>query len=258
MESGIRIQKVLSDKGVLSRRKAEDAIRQNRVTVNGRPAKIGQKINPRRDLIAIDGKKVPMESKTRRIYLMLNKPRGYVTTTEDQHGRKTVIDLLDGVNQRVYPVGRLDLNSEGLLLLTNDGNLANSIMHPSGNISKTYRVTIRGDVSEEQLLALSTGVVLDDGYKTMPATVHVLTKEPNRTVLQITVTEGKNHLIRRMCASLNLELIRLKRIAVGPIKLGMLKPGKYRELKPAELIALRNAVKKAENKSEADRATKGR
>lgn len=248
MQSGIRIQKVLSSYGILSRRKAEEAIKQKRITVNGELATLGQPIDTRRDIVTLDGKRILFE-KNEKLYIMLNKPRGYVTTTDDQHGRKTVIDLLPKDFERVYPIGRLDMNSEGLLLLTNDGNFANNIMHPSGEVPKTYRVTIRGDVTEDQLVQLSVGVILDDGYKTQPATVHVITKEPNRTVLQFTVFEGRNRLIRRMCEAVHLELIRLKRTSIGPVKLGMLQPGKYRDLTTSEVKAIKASVKKAQNRS---------
>lgn len=243
-KNSVRIQKILSDQGVLSRRKAEEAIRQGRITINGRPCEIGQKINPRKDLIALDGVPVRVEKNKQNLYIMLNKPRGYVTTTSDEHGRKSVMDLVADAPMRVYPAGRLDLNSEGLLLLTNDGEFANTIMHPSNHISKTYRVTLRSPVTEEQTIKLSTGVEID-GKMTQPATVLVLTQEPGRSVLQITISEGRNRQIRKMCEAVNLDVARLKRTAVGPLRLGMLPPGKWRELKPSELIAIRNASKKA-------------
>jgi 23S rRNA pseudouridine2605 synthase len=242
--AGTRIQKVLSDQGIFSRRKAEEAIRQGRVTVNGRPCQIGQKINIRKDLIAIDGAAVRLEKTKQNLYLMLNKPRGYVTTTSDEHGRKNVMDLVADAPLRVYPAGRLDMNSEGLLLLTNDGAFANTVMHPSNHISKTYRVTVHNGITEEQTIRLSTGVEIEGGL-TKPATVLVLSQEPGRTVMQITITEGRNRQIRKMCEAVGLEVARLKRTGVGPLKLGMLQPGKWRELKPSELIAIRNASQKA-------------
>ncbi len=239
----VRIQKVLSDNGVLSRRKAEEYIKEGRITVNGRPAKIGNPINPGKDIIAIDGKRVYITNKTQKVYLMLNKPRGYVTTMSDEMGRKCVAELCEDAPAKVYPVGRLDKDSEGLILMTNDGNFANSVMHPSFNISKTYRVTVRPDVDEDILVKLATGVMVD-GKMTAPAQVHVITKETGRVVLQITITEGRNRQVRKMCEAVGLEVARLKRISVGPIKLGMLKPGAWRELTPAELTAIRNAMKK--------------
>ncbi len=155
-----------------------------------------------------------------------------------------MMDLLPYVKERVYPIGRLDKNSEGLLLLTNDGNFANGIMHPSRHVSKTYRVTVRPSVTDEQLIAMSDGVMLDDGKRTLPASVVVLTQEPERVVLQITIKEGRNRQIRRMCDVVGLEVARLRRTAIGPIKLGMLKPGQYRDLTAEELRALRNAIGK--------------
>lgn len=247
-KTGDRIQKVLSDNGVMSRRKAEDAIRQRRVQVNGRPAEIGQKINPRKDIIAIDGVNVELQRRKNNVYIMLNKPRGYVTTTSDEMGRACVSDLVADVPEKVYPIGRLDKVSEGLLLLTNDGNFANTVMHPRNHISKTYRATVRPEVSEDQLIKLSTGVEID-GKKTLPATVHVLTRESGRTVLQITIYEGRNRQIRKMCEALGLVVARLKRVSVGPVKLGMLQPGAWRELTTTELTALRAASKKAQDKA---------
>ncbi|MBR6925354.1 MAG: rRNA pseudouridine synthase, partial [Oscillospiraceae bacterium] len=170
----------------------------------------------------------------------LNKPRGYVTTVSDELDRKCVMDLLEGVNERVYPVGRLDKNSEGLLLFTNDGNFANSVMHPSRHLAKTYRVTVRPDITDDQLVTMSSGMVID-GHKTQPAVINVLTKEQGRVVLLITIHEGRNRQIRKMCEGVGLEVARLRRISVGPVKLGMLKPGTYRELTAEELRAIRNA-----------------
>lgn len=238
----MRIHKVLSDNGILSRRKAEQLIEEGRITVNGHRAELGQDINPARDIIHIDGERVVIEKRAKKLYIMLNKPRGYVTTLSDELGRRCVAELVSEVPARVYPIGRLDKDSEGLLLLTNDGDFANLIMHPSHHISKTYRVTVRPDITEEQLVALSTGVTLDDEVTTLPAQVQVEDKEPGRVVLRLTIFEGKNRQIRRMCEALGLEVARLRRVSVGPVKLGMLQPGKWRELTPAEVGALRGAV----------------
>lgn len=249
---GTRIQKVLSDNGILSRRKAEEAIRQGRVQVNGRPADIGQKINPRRDIIAIDGVNVAFARRKQSLYLMLNKPRGYVTTTSDEMGRRCVTDLLTNAPGKVYPVGRLDKQSEGLLLFTNDGAFANQMMHPSSHVSKTYRVTVRSKTTEQQLIQLATGVEID-GKMTLPASVHTLTEESGRTVIQLTLYEGRNRQVRKMCEAVGLEVARLKRTSVGPLKLGMLPPGEWRELTPAELLSLRTSVQKSENRSRQQR-----
>lgn len=239
-----RVQKIMSEVGYCGRRKAEELISQGRVTVNGRKIKLGDKALYGKDIIAVDGEKLYMPRKKDYVYIMLNKPRGYVTTLSDELDRKCVTDLLEGLDARVYPIGRLDKNSEGLLLLTNDGEFANSVMHPSKQITKTYRVTVRPDITEEQVIELSTGVVID-GRKTAPANVTVLTKEQNRVVMLMTIHEGRNRQIRKMCETLGLEVARLRRISEGPIKLGMLKPGTWRELTAEELRAMRTAIGKA-------------
>lgn len=238
----IRIQKIIADSGYCSRRKAEELISEGRVKVNGRPCKLGDKAGTK-DIISIDGQNLNVPKKKSLYYLMLNKPSGYVTTTSDELDRKCVTDLLSDFPERVYPVGRLDRNSEGLLLFTNDGKFANDIMHPSRHISKTYRVTVRPDINDEQLVSLSEGIVID-GKKTLPCIVNVLDKQPNRVVLQMVIKEGRNRQIRKMCEAVGLEVARLKRTAIGPLKLGMLKPGDYRELSADELRAIRNAISK--------------
>lgn len=246
----IRIQKALSDAGALSRRKAEQYIAEGRITVNGRPAQTGHAIDPARDVIAIDGQRVVFKRHKENVYIMLNKPRGFVTTTSDELGRRCVTELVEDVGTRVYPVGRLDKNSEGLLLLTNDGQFANMMMHPRSHVSKTYRLTVRPDANEDQLVKLATGVQIDEDLVTLPANVLVLEREPGRSVLQITITEGKNRQLRRMCEAVGLEVARLRRISVGPLKLGMLQPGKWRALTKAEVIALRNAGTPSEEPQE--------
>lgn len=257
-DTNIRIQKVLSDNGIMSRRKAEAAVEQGRITVNGHKATIGQKINPKKDIIAIDGVRVEINTRgSRKIYMILNKPRGYVTTTQDEQGRKCVMDLVADAPERVYPVGRLDRNSEGLLIMTNDGELANDIMHPSGHVSKTYRVTVHSEISEQQIIDLSTGIMLDNKM-TSPAVIHVLSREPGRGVLQVTIHEGRNRQVRRMCEAVGFEVARLKRTSIGPIRLGMLPPGKWRELKPAEIIALKGSVQKAKRRSDSEAENKAK
>ena len=227
-----RIQKVLSDQGICSRRAAERMIAEGRVKVNGRPVSLGDKMDPDFDKVSIDGKNQRIVRKRKYIYIMLHKPRGYITTASDERGRKTVM------------VGRLDKDSEGLLLLTDDGAFANLLTHPSGGVGKLYRVTVRPRATEEQIVRMSSGVVLDDGVKTAPAVIHVAADEPGRTVLEMTLFEGRNREIRRMCEAVGLEVIRLKRSAEGPVKLGMLPPGAWRELKRSEVTALRNAALK--------------
>ncbi len=238
----VRIQKMIADSGYCSRRKAEALISQGRVKLNGRPIKLGDKCGFR-DIITIDGERIYMPKKKNFIYIMLNKPRGYVTTVSDELDRRCVMDLISDIEERVYPVGRLDRNSEGLLLFTNDGEFANSIMHPSRHISKTYRVTVRPDISDEQLVRLSEGIEID-GRKTLPANVVVKEKQPGRVVMLITIKEGRNRQIRKMCEAVGLEVARLRRISIGPLKLGMLKPGTWRELTAEELRAIRNAIGK--------------
>lgn len=237
-----RIQKVLAEQGVCSRRAAEQLIREGRVKLNGRPVTIGDKMDPRADLLTVDGQRVSVPKKTEKYYYMMYKPRGYITTTSDERGRRTVMDLIADAPVRVYPVGRLDKDSEGLLLLTNDGEFANLLMHPSHGVSKLYRVTVRPHATEEQIVALTNGVVLDDGSRTLPAAIRVAADEPERTVLEMTIREGKNRQIRRMCEAVGLEVIRLRRSALGAVKLGMLQPGQYRELTTQEVAALRAAA----------------
>lgn len=246
--TGIRIQKVLSDNGVLSRRKAEEAILAKRITVNGRPAVIGQRVNPAKDAIAVDGQRVFISKKKENVYILLNKPRGYVTTTSDELGRKCITQLVKDVPARVYPVGRLDKDSEGVILLTNDGDFANQVMHPRNEVPKTYRVTVDSAVTELQIIELSTKA-LGKGTVNAAQSVHVLEKTDNRSVLLITITEGKNRQIRNMCEAVGLNVIRLKRKSIGPLKIGMLKPGEYRMLKPAEILAMRNVLKRAHNRT---------
>lgn len=238
----IRIQKMIADSGYCSRRKAEELISRGKVKLNGHPVKLGDKCGFS-DIITIDGERIYMPRRKNLLYIMMNKPRGYVTTVSDELDRRCVMDLLDGVEERVYPIGRLDRNSEGLLLFTNDGDFANSIMHPSRHVSKTYRVTVRPDINDDQLVQLAEGVEIE-GRKTLPANVVVKEKEQGRVVLLITIKEGRNRQIRKMCEAVGLEVARLRRISIGPVKLGMLKPGAWRELTAEELRALRTAIGK--------------
>ena len=239
-----RIQKVMAEQGLCSRRAAEQIILEGRVKINGHPARLGDKMDVNRDTMMIDGERIRLVKKQEYHYLMLHKPRGFVTTTSDERGRKTVMDLLADYPVRVFPVGRLDKDSEGLLLLTNDGGFANLMMHPSHGVSKLYRVTVHPRADEGQVVALSKGVTLDDGTTTQPAVVNVVVDEPGRTVLEMTIKEGKNRQIRRMCEAVGLEVVRLRRSAMGAVKLGMLQPGQYRELTKSEVAALRAAAQK--------------
>lgn len=238
-DNKIRLQKFLSEAGVASRRKAEEMIRNGAVKVNGVTAQIGDSVDPKKDTVLVKGKKV-MKQKTMR-YILLNKPRGYVTTTDDDLGRKCVLELVKDVKERIYPVGRLDRVSEGALILTNDGAFANAMMHPSKHVPKTYRVTVRPEATAEQVDILSTGVEID-GRMTAPADVYILSKEEGRAVLEIVLYEGRNRQIRRMCEALDLEVARLRRVAVGPIKLGMLPTGQWRDLTEDEVNSLFKAA----------------
>lgn len=240
----IRIQKIIADSGYCSRRKAEELISAGIVTVNGRGCSLGDKADPRNDLIKVGDDLIPAERAEKR-YIVLNKPRGYVTSMADEKGRKIAADLLTDVQERVYPVGRLDRNSEGLLIFTNDGEFANDIMHPSRHVAKTYRVTIDGRVKEDQISQLMAGVEIEENVWTLPCTVEVLTEEPERTVLRFVIKEGRNRQIRRMCEAVGLQVGRLRRTAIGGVKLGMLKPGEYRDLTKEELKKLRTAVGKS-------------
>ncbi len=237
----IRIQKIIADSGYCSRRKAEEFIEQGLVKLNGRPVKLGDKADPRNDLITVNGEKIKAEGITLR-YIKLYKPRGYVTTMSDEQGRKTVTDLLTDVEERVYPVGRLDRNSEGLLLLTNDGAFANDIMHPRKHVPKTYRVTVNEKVDEATINKLMMGVEIEPNVMTAPCVVTVIAEEEGRTVLEFVIKEGKNRQIRRMCEAVSLTVKRLRRTNIGGVKLGMLKPGEYADLTKTEMKSLRMSM----------------
>ena len=233
----VRLQKFMAEQGVASRRKSEELILAGKVKVNGHVAQIGMKINPRKDLVTVGKQKLTTVKNRKMVYIMLNKPRGYVTTVSDELGRKTVMDLLPDFGVRIYPVGRLDKDSEGLLLLTNDGSFTNCMTHPSHEYAKVYRVTVRPSVDDNILYNLRNGIEID-GRVTAPCDVTVLTEEENRVVLEFVLHEGRNRQIRKMCESQGLEVARLKRISIGPIKLGMLKQGDYRELSEQDVKKL--------------------
>ncbi len=238
-DNKIRLQKYMSEAGIASRRKAEDMIRDGKVRINNRVAQIGDCVDPKKDTVTVSGKRIRKETNLR--YILLNKPRGYVTTTDDDLGRKCVLELVRDVKERIYPVGRLDRISEGALILTNDGEFANAMMHPSKHVAKTYRVTVRPEITNEKVDILSTGIELD-GRMTAPCEVHVLQKEEGRSVIEIVLHEGRNRQIRRMCEAVDLEVARLRRIAVGSVKLGMLQTGEWRDLTPTEIDSLFNAA----------------
>lgn len=249
-EGKVRIQKIIADAGIASRRKSEELISKGAVVVNGRKAKIGEKADPYKDEIVVAGRKITLKKDAKKYYIMLYKPRGFVTTMNDEGGRKCVAELVEEVPARLFPVGRLDRESEGLLFMTNDGDFANMITHPSTHFPKSYRVTVKPRINEEQLTALTKGVLID-GRLSAPAGIHVITSEQERTVLEIILEEGRNRQIRKMCEAVNLEVARLKRIAIGPVRLGMLQPGKWRELTNAEMKSINNLHKKlkAQNQS---------
>ena len=232
-----RLQKLLSAAGVCSRRAAETYIAGGRVTVNGRPAELGQRADPERDDIRVDGK--PLAPKAEHVYLLLNKPRGYVTTPADERGRKTVAELVKDCGQRVYPVGRLDLDSEGLLLMTNDGELMQHLLHPSHEVSKTYHVSVYGPVSgaAERLSAITDL----EGEPIRPARVETLRRTARTAELSVTIHEGKNRQIRRMCAACGLTVKRLCRVREHTLELGDLPAGAWRYLTPDEVLALKEA-----------------
>lgn len=242
----VRLQKFMADMGVASRRKSEELIKAGKVKVNGHIAQIGDKINPRKDLVSIGKNKITNVKKRKMVYVMLNKPRGYVTTVSDELGRKTVMDLVKDIDERIYPVGRLDKDSEGLLILTNDGSFTNCLTHPSHNYAKVYRVTVRPSVNDEILYNLRNGIEID-GRKTAPAEVTVLEEQENRVVLEFILHEGRNREIRKMCESQGLEVARLKRNSIGSLKLGMLKQGQYRELTEQEVKKLLRSAGQGNN-----------
>lgn len=231
-----RIQKILSGRGICSRRRAEEYIAAGRVTVNGLVAKLGDTADPEHDEILLDGKILPSRSEF--VYIMLHKPRGYVTTLSDEKGRKNAAQLVADCGIRVYPVGRLDMDSEGLLLFTNDGDFANILMHPKHEVNKTYRVTVQ-NFSCENLEKLAQPVTLD-GYTIKKPEVRLLkTLADNRALLQVTIHEGRNRQVRRMCDLAGMQVTRLVRIAEGALKLGDLPSGKWRYLTNAEIAALK-------------------
>ena len=241
----IRLQKYMADAGIMSRRAAEEEIKNGNVSVNGHVAELGMKIDPRNDVIAYRGKRIRYEKKEY-TYIMMNKPRGYLCSTTDDRGRKCVTDLLDGVDARVYPVGRLDLVSEGILLLTDDGELKNRLTHPKHTIGKVYRVKVAEKVSDEQMEILTSELVID-GYKIQPVTVTITGEDESGTVLKMTLFEGRNRQIRKMCEAANLTVKRLSRISIGNLKLDGLPVGKWRYLEQHEVDYLYKATKEKNN-----------
>ena len=231
-----RLQKILSGRGVCSRRKAEEYIAAGLVSVNGMTASLGDTADQEVDVILLDGKELP--SREEHVYIMLHKPRGFVTTLSDEKGRKNAAQLVADCGVRVYPIGRLDMDSEGLLLFTNDGEFANQLMHPKHEVDKTYHVTVT-DYAPEKLQKLAQPVELDGYLIRKPAVKHLKTLKDGRDVLSVTIHEGRNRQVRRMCAIAGMEVRRLVRVAEGALELGNLKSGAWRHLTPQEVEKLR-------------------
>ncbi len=247
-----RLQKIISHAGLASRRAAEELIVQGRVSVNGRTVtELGTKADPSSDDIRVDGRRVKGPERLR--YILLNKPKGYITTRSDEKRRKTVLDLLVGIREYVYPVGRLDYDSEGLLLLTNDGDLAARLTHPSHEVERAYEALVSGVPDERAIERLRTGIPLD-GKRTQPADVVMVfpdaagARSGREALLRIAIREGRNRQVRRMCEAVGHPVERLRRIRFGPISDKTLKPGEWRELTVAEVAKLRGATQRVEGR----------
>lgn len=233
----VRLQKYISDCGIASRRKAEELILHNKIMVNHRIVNnLGYKVNPKSDIVELDGKTLVLNNK--KIYVLLNKPIGYITTVSDQFKRPTVMDLVKDIDERIYPVGRLDYNTSGLLLLTNDGELANIIMHPKYEIDKTYVAKVKGIPDRQGLEKLRKGIKIDD-YITSPSNVSIISSSKNHSTIKITIHEGKNRQVRKMFEQIGHKVIELKRISLGKINIEGIKEGTWRYLTKDELNYLR-------------------
>lgn len=232
----LRLQKFIADCGVTSRRKAEQLITQGRVTVNGEIVmELGTKVDPENDIVLVDGHLADLNA-VEPIYLILHKPRGFVTTLNDPEGRETVMDLVKDVNERIYPVGRLDYLSEGLLIMTNDGELANMVMHPKFNVQKVYEVKVFGSVTETILNKLRAGAYLEEGF-VKPTSVRVIKQLPTKTWLEFRLNEGRNREIRRLCEAVGLTVDKLKRLAIGGLSVEGVAPGKYRLMSKQQMLS---------------------
>lgn len=233
----VRLQKVIADSGLTSRRKAEELIVQGRVAINGETVRtLGTKVDPEEDVIIVDGNPLDLSQKEK-IYLVLNKPRGIMTTVDDPEGRETVMNLVQDVTERIYPVGRLDYLSEGLLLMTNDGEVANTVIHPKGNITKVYEVKVFGAVTAEILKKLRAGFKSEVGFL-KPKSVRVIKQLKLKTWLEFRLTDGKNREIRRLCEAYGLTVDKLKRVAIGGLTVEGIKPGSYRSVTKKQLLNL--------------------
>lgn len=231
----IRLQKYLASCGVASRREAERLIGDGRVEVNGTKATIGQSIEPETDQVTLDGRPVALE---KHVYILLNKPKGVVTTSKDTHDRRTVLDCLAGIEERVFPVGRLDLDTEGVLLLTNDGEFANRLLHPRYEVRKTYFASVRGEMTEATAKRMSAGLELDDGM-TAPCEVEILERKTRSTVVRMTLREGRKREVKRMCLAVGHPVRNLKRVSFAGIQAQGLRPGEWRHLTQEEIARLR-------------------
>jgi 23S rRNA pseudouridine2605 synthase len=248
----VRINKFFTDCGILSRRAAEAEILAGKVKINGVTASLGQKIDPKNDVVEYKGARIslPKKEAKRFTYVMLNKPCGYITTMSDDRGRKCVSELIADVGKRIYPVGRLDMNSDGLLLFTDDGELTNMLTHPKHKIPKIYHVKVSGSRDDKKIEALRKPMVIDD-YKIEPVKVELAADRSDYCILRMTLYEGRNRQIRKMCEQVHLNILSLRRVAIGKIELGDLAQGKWRYLSGAEVKYLKDSL--AKTKPEAER-----
>lgn len=247
----VRINKFFTDCGILSRRAAEAEIEAGRVKVNGEIAALGQKIDPKKDKVEYKGQRImPRRGEDKKFtYVMLNKPCGYITTMTDDRGRKCVSELVSDVGKRIYPVGRLDMYSDGLLLFTDDGELTNLLTHPKHEVPKIYHVKVKGSSDEKKIKELSKPMEID-GYTIEPVKVEIASDRSDSCILRMTLYEGRNRQIRKMCEQVHLEILSLRRVAIGDITLGDLPQGKWRHLSGAEVRYLKDSMLKAKSKHE--------
>lgn len=235
----MRLQKFLADCGVASRRESERIIAQGRCTINGGVAKVGDTVNPGQDEIRLDGR--PIES-SERVYILLDKPQGVVTSVGDTHGRRTVMDCVKGFPQRIFPVGRLDLDVTGALILTNDGEFSNRLMHPRYRVNKVYEVWVKGEMKPVTARKLANGVMLDDG-RTAPAIAKIRETKKGATRLELTIHEGRKRIVKRMCEKVGHRVIELRRLSIGSVDVKGMSPGDWRFLENREVAALRRLAK---------------
>lgn len=232
----LRLQKYIAECGMASRREAETYIREGRVTVNGAPAELGQRIDPDKDKVTLDGDRVSPDEK---VYVLLNKPPGVISTAHDTHGRTTVLHCIKGVSARVFPVGRLDMEVTGVLLLTNDGDLANRLIHPRYGVKKIYTAWVKGNVSDDAVRQLREGVALDENETAAPADVRIADHRPGKTLLKLELREGRKREVKRMCEAVGHTVINLRRISFANLNVNQLRVGEWRYLNEREIKALR-------------------